>query len=468
VAFFLFVTYLFLSFLRPGELYPWLAPYGVMDFASVLALGAAAVAVVAGRAPTWRLPQPYLMIAFALWAGLSILLALHWITGSIGVLVHMAPSLTIFVLFFLNLTSVARVRTTCAALLLLGVLVSAQSLYSYHTGWRARTFLFLQRLDDPTEEVVIPDSELNESGDALALPEQPAEPPADGTDPEASAAESSGPGYIVRVRSQGFLHDPNDLAQALVSFLPLALALRRPGRRWRNALLIWLPVAILLYTVALTRSRGALVALAALLYLGLKPRLGRTLSVLLGLAGAAAAIGFGFVGGRAMAVDDSAEGRLEAWAEGLEMLKSSPVWGVGYGQYTDYNTLVAHNSFVHCFAETGLVGYALWLALIVFTLRGLHAVWAAAPDGEAGEEFRRWSRAVQLSLSAFLVGAFFLSRTYGVMLFLLLGLGTAVASAADREDWHPPGDGTAAWALGAGALAIGSVFAFWLLMKMHA
>ena len=35
------------------------------------------------------------------------------------------------------------------------------------------------------------------------------------------------------------------------------------------------------------------------------------------------------------------------------MLKFSPLWGVGYGSFADVHELVAHNSFVHCFAELG-------------------------------------------------------------------------------------------------------------------
>ena len=38
------------------------------------------------------------------------------------------------------------------------------------------------------------------------------------------------------------------------------------------------------------------------------------------------------------------------------MLKSHPLTGVGFDQYLEYHTRVAHNSFVETFAELGLIG----------------------------------------------------------------------------------------------------------------
>jgi putative inorganic carbon (HCO3(-)) transporter len=146
------------------------------------------------------------------------------------------------------------------------------------------------------------------------------------------------------------------------------------------------------------------------------------------------------------------------------MLKGSPVWGVGQGLFTDHHGLVAHNSFVHCFAETGLVGYSLWLSMIALTLYGLHRLEVADPR-EGDDGLRRLAHAARLALTAFLVAAFFLSRTYGAMLFLLLGLGTAVCAVAQRR-----GISTVPafyrWIPAAGVFAIISVFGFWVLMKV--
>ena len=446
MAFLLLLAYLVLSFVRLGELFPGLARFELMDVATVLAGLAAVGAMLLGRGPRFRQPQPFILAAFALWAGFSVFAAIRWPGGALAALVSLAPSLAVFLLLYLNLDSYARVRTTCAVLSLLAVVTASQAAYSYHTGWKADLFLSTERGTFSEDEVEF----------------DPAE------DDRGSGAEERvrlGPGWIARIRSLGFLSDPNDLAQALVSILPLLFALRG-GRALRNVLLVWLPAAGLLYAIALTRSRGVIPALALLLFLAFRRRLGHTLSLVIGVVGGLGAIVVGFTGGRALSLDDSAEGRIEAWDSGLQMLKSSPVWGVGHGAFTDHHPLVAHNSFVHCFAETGLVGYFLWLALLVLTLRGLKRLQECAPATEQGREARRWAQAVHLSLTGFLAGAFFLSRTYGVMLFLLLGLGTAVIDISSQEEWSEPGPGFLSWMPAVGAIAVGSVIGFWLLIRM--
>ena len=61
------------------------------------------------------------------------------------------------------------------------------------------------------------------------------------------------------------------------------------------------------------------------------------------------------IGGRAISSkEQSAAERIEAWSVGLELLKWRPLFGAGYGNFTDHHHLTAHNSFVLCFAELGL------------------------------------------------------------------------------------------------------------------
>ena len=56
------------------------------------------------------------------------------------------------------------------------------------------------------------------------------------------------------------------------------------------------------------------------------------------------------------ASESSAQDRVQSWAEGLQMLRAHPLFGVGFGRYTEFNELVAHNSFVHTLGELGLFG----------------------------------------------------------------------------------------------------------------
>jgi hypothetical protein len=80
-----------------------------------------------------------------------------------------------------------------------------------------------------------------------------------------------------------------------------------------------------------------------------------------------------FTGGRGISAADGAD-RLEAWANGLEMFKSAPLFGIGFNAFTDLYEITAHNSFVLCLAELGLLGSTLWLALLVTTTTGLNRI----------------------------------------------------------------------------------------------
>ena len=73
-----------------------------------------------------------------------------------------------------------------------------------------------------------------------------------------------------------------------------------------------------------------------------------------------------FTGGRGISASNGAD-RLEAWANGLEMFKSAPLFGIGFNGFTDLYEITAHNSFVLCLAELGLLGSTLWLAMLVTT-----------------------------------------------------------------------------------------------------
>jgi putative inorganic carbon (HCO3(-)) transporter len=282
VAFRLLILYLVLTFLRLGELYPALAPYQIMNRGLLLCGAATAGAMAFGRVQYLRLPQPYLVVAFMLWCMSSAVLAQRWLGGYAAPFAVLSPNVALFLLLFLNLDSERRLRIGVAVLAVLGLIVALQALYSYHTLWRAQTFLLRTTEDDMDRDVSwdSPESAVSEA-EVEADPQPPATEQGDDTE-QAGDSRPASQVYIVRLRSLGFLHDPNDFAQALVSMVPLVLALRRPSRRLGNLLLVWLPIAGLLYAIALTRSRGAIIALATLCFLALRPWLGRAASLVIG------------------------------------------------------------------------------------------------------------------------------------------------------------------------------------------
>jgi O-antigen ligase len=107
------------------------------------------------------------------------------------------------------------------------------------------------------------------------------------------------------------------------------------------------------------------------------------------------------------------------------MFVANPVFGIGANQFSDFHTLTAHNSFVLVLAETGIIGFTIWIAFLAYCYRMIFAVLrgpSAAVPGGVTEDDRNMAATLLLSLSGCMVAAFFLSRTYIVVIYLLAGL----------------------------------------------
>jgi O-Antigen ligase len=175
-------------------------------------------------------------------------------------------------------------------------------------------------------------------------------------------------GVIYRIRGLSFISDPNDLAQVMVSLMPCLFLSWKPGRGFRNFLFVLLPSAILIYGMFLTHSRGAIVAMLAVAILTLRPRLGNIRSAIIGGIIFAATSAVGFSGGRDISVE-AGQDRLAAWSVGLELIRTHPIFGVGYERFVEFNEITAHNTIVVCAAELGFVGLFFWVMFVLPTLR---------------------------------------------------------------------------------------------------
>jgi O-antigen ligase len=450
MGFLLTLVYVAGTYLRPAEAFPALAPYRVMLLLGLAAAAGGVWASLRGRGPTFRGPQIYLVPLFAAWAVFTVM-AQGWLGGALPAAEELSGTILIFLAVTLAVTSLTRVRILAGTMVVLTVVVVGQGVAALFWGYHRDLFVM-------EEEVVADPSREEEPA--------PAATDAEGGEP----ADADSPRQLLpRIRSRGVLNDPNDLGQATVAVLPLLFAFWRRDRLARSLAAVGLPSLFLLYGVYLTRSRGAFFSLLAVAVVAGWRRLGRVAGMAVALAGVAALALVGFAG-RAVALDESAMGRTEAWADGLLMLRSSPIWGVGYGNFTEHHSLVAHNSFVHCFAEVGLVGYFLWLAILAVTYRQISVAArpstagepGGAPDGELGH----WASAVRLSLTAFLVAAFFLSRTYNVLLFLIVGLATAVIDLARRGERLPAGLPVAGWLAAVASLEAASVVFFAVVVRL--
>ncbi|HYF48965.1 MAG TPA: O-antigen ligase family protein [Planctomycetota bacterium] len=256
----------------------------------------------------------------------------------------------------------------------------------------------------------------------------------DGIDDKTGVGWSGENVYRGRVRYIGVMHDPNDLALFFAMMLPVPLMLAGKMRSLSSQALGFALCLPLLAGIFFTNSRGGLLATGAVAGVYMWRRWGKlvALSVCLVLACAVLAFGPSRVRETDLSDQASTQGRIDAWYTGIQMLKQNPVLGLGKDQFVEYNYITAHNSFVLCFAETGLPGYILWFGAVFLAGYGMYTTVERTRPGSRGW---RQSLALFTSLCAFCVGGFFLSRTYFILLPVFLGLAVAQFRIA-REEWR--------------------------------
>jgi hypothetical protein len=239
----------------------------------------------------------------------------------------------------------------------------------------------------------------------------------------------------MRVRWRGTLGDPNELALALGAILPFAFAFfaesRRADRRWLVAGATLTVVAASLWCVALTGSRGGQLVVLTVLAIYFARRYGVRGAWLAAIVAVPVLLFGGRTGEEA---ESSSLERLDLLYEGMDIIRSYPVLGVGVGQFVEhvYTGMTAHNSYVLAAAELGLPGSLLWLMLLYVSIK-IPVVVAVRPPPGLRAAFRPYALALAVAFAGVLVGVFFLSFCYKAILFVYLGLSGALYRAVRSE-----------------------------------
>jgi hypothetical protein len=291
-----------------------------------------------------------------------------------------------------------------------------------------------------------------------------------------------------RLRGMGLINDPNDFGQMVVCVIPLVFIFWRAKKMLQNIAFVILPVCTLLFGVFLTHSRGALLALMAMAVVAGRRRIGTMPSLLLAGGLFVAAMAFHFTGGRAISAESGSD-RTVLWGDGLQLLKSHPLFGVGWGTMPDYTDshLTAHNSVVVCAAELGLFGLYFWSMFLFPTIKDALAVASPAKVSEGQQiipeegffpqatskvevidkaEANRLGRLVVLSLTGFLVAGWFLSRAFVMTLFLLGGIAEVVYEMALQRGMIAPRMRLSRVLPYSGVLAISLVLLMYVMVRI--
>ncbi len=285
------------------------------------------------------------------------------------------------------------------------------------------------------------------------------------------------------VLERGRFANPNDMGQILLMSLPFWWFMAtNPRLRASRRILAWLATLPLLFTIAKTGSRGALLASAvvvAILFLraSLKHKLQLAALGAVVLAGAASAVPdaakerfFTYFKPKQLALADaalavrveqdatsSARARWALLRDSVKLTLLHPVFGVGPGMFDVAQDLysrktrgvrglwqVTHNTYTEVSSENGIPALVLYMLAIVFTWRAARVKKPRGNLTPRQAEIVSASFALRLALIGYCVSAFFASFAYQSQLMVLAGMAVALKRAAAAEFARAPAAESAA------------------------
>ena len=228
-----------------------------------------------------------------------------------------------------------------------------------------------------------------------------------------------------------FIAGNNELGLALLMTIPLMRYLQvEESRHWLKMGLTGAMVLTLIAALG-TQSRGALVGLAVMgsILIWKSPR---RLAIMV-LAGVAVPLVLGFMPEswwdrmgtiETYDEDESAQGRLEAWAFAWQIATSNFMGG-GFDALVVSGMRDVHSIYFEVLSEHGFVGLFLFLALLAFTW--LSAGWIIRHARKHAE--LKWAeslaRMMQVSGVAYCVTGIFLGMAYFDFIYLLVAITVA-------------------------------------------
>ncbi len=266
-------------------------------------------------------------------------------------------------------------------------------------------------------------------------------------------------------RTMGLAGDANFFAALQVAAVPLQAVLATRVRRASTRGVVLLGLAITVGSVVTSLSRGGLLALAAVVVL-LMFQPARTFFrtparkrafLMVTLAGAAILLvaSFSALSARTSSLfttSDGGSGRTDLWRAALGGWHEHPIAGMGFGAFigqsdalllrtpgVDFSAYAlrpggqyVHNAYLESLTELGVVGVALFCAVLGAMALALRRTTRRARA--AGVPLvASFSRALTLSLAGFAFASIFLSTETNRTLWILLGLSLALPRVLLKE-----------------------------------
>ena len=397
MAYLLCLVYVVIVYVRPAEIVPQWASLPIAQTAGVVGAVVAAFSVYLRPRPVLNSPVDWCFIGFCL-ASIASNPANGWFGGGYVAFLDLLPLACFYFLVRLTVETRRQLRGLIVLLIALSLFQAVNGIVQYHTGTGI--------------------------GGSTAI-----------ADRVQTEDESGEPARIMRIRGTGIFNDPNDLAMSMLVVFPFILTgilSPRPGALRRMIGLA--AIGVLGYALYLTQSRGGFIGFAALSAAYLYRRTSRWLAIAAAIAIFATVLAVGSRRGEVIdASEGSAQGRVQAWSAGIEMLKTNPLFGVGYDQFVEHHDRVAHNSFVHTFAETGMIGAYCLVGVFFYFLVGNGARRNVSNAAQSTLARDIWASGIGV-----IACAWFLSRQYIPVLYLPAAMGADRITVEQDPDAQSP------------------------------
>ena len=261
----------------------------------------------------------------------------------------------------------------------------------------------------------------------------------------------------------GTLADPNEYALVLLMTLPywwlVARNSRNPKLMGAISVLAAIPMLVAFFRTGSRAGLLTLVGLVVAVFFRSRPaqRVALVVTVLLGTAVAAVTLPtnlreryFTWFSSDATDQDLSADiastqARRYFFMQSLKLTMEHPLFGMGPGQFAGVNWETSraagvhvaaqptHNSYTEVSSETGIPGLILFAGTLVLSFRSTYRIAKLTENNESLKALSNTATCIFVSVTAFLIGAFFLSLSYSPLVTVALGLSAALQSVAADE-----------------------------------
>jgi O-antigen ligase len=237
-------------------------------------------------------------------------------------------------------------------------------------------------------------------------------------------SEQLAPGVwtATRLVTTGIFSDPNDLC--LILLVSAAVCCYELGsHRSRVLRFCWLvPISAFCYAIALTYSRGGLIAMLVGLLVLFRGWFGWRKAILLSVV--AVPLVLLLYGGRQTEISGdtgTAQERFHYWSEDMVIFRQEPLFGIGTTILEDQTKRVAHNTYLQCYVEMGFVGGTLMVGAFYSAIGGLVRATGGKPRIHE-PELRRLLPYLTAAVAGYATGIMFLSRDQVLPTYMMLGL----------------------------------------------